>query len=142
MFYSVAEHCVRATELVKTKAQKKRVLLHDAAEAYGIGDMVRDIKYVLPEYMELEEEINRVLAKKYKLEPDFTHLDYVCIADKAIGMAEVRDLLTGGWRDPYWEKWNVPKVMNVTHKIPRIYPWIPREARDRFLETAAFLGLK
>jgi 5'-deoxynucleotidase YfbR-like HD superfamily hydrolase len=146
IYYSVAEHCVRASDLVSTKAQKKRVLLHDAAEAIGIGDLIKPIKMYLPLYSEVEAKIVETIAKKYRLEKDFAHLPYVKLADSALTVAEIRDLLQKKNKEAreWFENasWRTKEATQLATKIPRIYPWIPREAKERFLERAHSLGLK
>lgn len=144
MFYSVAEHCVRASDLVKTKPQKRRVLMHDAAEALGIGDMIRPMKRGLNGFNELEARLQAVIAKKYRFKSGFANESYVKLVDIAVGLAEVRDLLlhdgTKKEKD-WWEPWRSPEAMRITNSIPKIYPWIPREAKERFLARAHQLGL-
>lgn len=59
-FYSVAEHLILATELATEDGHDLKTLqaifLHDAAEAY-IGDCVKPLKNMLPDYAEYERRM-------------------------------------------------------------------------------------
>lgn len=66
-FYSVAEHCVRASKLCQTNA-KAHVLMHDASEAY-MGDVVSPLKNMMPWYKEKENELIGMIYKKYCTTP-------------------------------------------------------------------------
>ena len=144
MLYSVAEHCVRASDLVKTKPQKRRVFMHDAAEALGIGDVVSPMKEGMTGFNELESRLQGLIAKKYKFKPDFAKESYIKLVDIAIALAEVRDLLLhNGTKKEFdwWKPYKTPEAMKIANTIPKIYPGIPREAKERFLARAHQLGL-
>ena len=64
-FYSVAEHCVHLSHTVDLE-NAKWALLHDALEAY-IGDMVRPLKYEMPEFRAIEDNLELVIAGKFNL---------------------------------------------------------------------------
>lgn len=64
-FYSVAQHCVLASEWCPP-ADAKWCLLHDAAEAY-IGDVAKPVKQCLPLLKAAETRILRLLAAKFCL---------------------------------------------------------------------------
>lgn len=66
--YSVAEHSVLVSYLVP-KEYAREALLHDAAEAY-IGDMIRPLKRLMPEFTKLEATIEVVVAAKFGLRND------------------------------------------------------------------------
>lgn len=55
-FYSVAEHCVRASRLPCNDLSRGHVLMHDASEAY-MGDVVSPLKKMIPWYIEKENEL-------------------------------------------------------------------------------------
>ena len=61
-FYSVAEHSVNAFMLATRdgvdREVRKAILFHDAAEAY-IGDMVKPLKLLLPEFKEIEQRFEQ-----------------------------------------------------------------------------------
>jgi len=64
---SVARHSLNVCELVQDPNLKLAALLHDASEAYLL-DMPSPIKALLPHYKALEENMMRVIAKKYGFE--------------------------------------------------------------------------
>lgn len=92
-FYSVAQHSVYVAEYVchrdpENHVRQKTALLHDAVEAY-LGDLVRPLKR-RPEmavYLEVETELEQVIAKKFGLEWPFPEI--VHIADNAVLQAEL-----------------------------------------------------
>lgn len=67
-FYSVAEHSVHcATQASKDghdKYTQAAALLHDAAEAF-IGDCVKPLKIMLPEYFVIEDRIEKVIEQRF-----------------------------------------------------------------------------
>lgn len=68
-FYSVAEHCVLATEQAERdgrgRMQCAAILLHDAAEAY-CGDVVKPLKREVGEaYAKIEQGIERAIERKF-----------------------------------------------------------------------------
>jgi len=62
-FYSVAQHCVMCSSLVKPK-YKLQALLHDAAEAY-ILDMPSPIKNRLVNYKKIEDSLMTLISQKF-----------------------------------------------------------------------------
>lgn len=64
-FYSVAEHCVLLSHAVPPPFALW-ALLHDASEAYCV-DLPRPIKYMLPEYRQMEDMILVAIAKRFQL---------------------------------------------------------------------------
>lgn len=70
-FYSVAEHCVLLARWVREKGHTPELamaaLMHDAAEAY-LGDVPRPIKGMLPDYCEIEKNVERVIFDKFGIE--------------------------------------------------------------------------
>lgn len=65
--------------------------MHDATEAF-IGDMVRPLKYEIPQYRQIEENLWRVISLCYDL-PFVLHPDIKKADDVAL-MTERRDLVT------------------------------------------------
>ena len=64
IFYSVAEHCITmATYPGFRKWNPLTMLLHDAAEAY-IGDIIRPVKLLLPEFKRIENDFLSAIAFK------------------------------------------------------------------------------
>lgn len=62
-FYSVAQHSVLVAALAPDYL-KKEALLHDAAEAY-LGDVIKPLKVMLPEYAVIEQKFEEVIAEKF-----------------------------------------------------------------------------
>lgn len=94
-FYSVAEHCVRVSELLEKTHNSGMLtfwgLLHDASEAY-LGDIVRPLKFHLPEYGKIEKNVEKsLIIGKFNLPwpmpPEVKWADDVLLA------TEKRDLL-------------------------------------------------
>lgn len=93
-FYSVAEHCIHATELaigdgVSDEAILRAILLHDATEAY-VGDMVKPLKVTLPQFNEAESRIAKAVASHFDVDFDSNHTlikyyDHIMLkAEKAV----------------------------------------------------------
>lgn len=64
-FYSVAEHSVLTSYLVPLSLAME-ALMHDAAEAF-IGDMVKPLKEICPDYQAVEERVERAIFKQFNL---------------------------------------------------------------------------
>ena len=64
-FYSVAEHSVHASRLVRLE-HARAALLHDAAEAV-IGDVAAPLKALLPDYRALESRVAAAVLGQYGL---------------------------------------------------------------------------
>ena len=63
--YSVAQHCCLVSD--RSENYPLEGLLHDASEAYT-GDFPTPIKHLIPQLFELEESIDKAVAKKWGLE--------------------------------------------------------------------------
>lgn len=89
--YSVAQHSVMVSRLTKPE-NALWGLLHDASEAY-LGDVATPLKSLLPGYRELEEHVQRTIARVFGLAwpmpPDVKQADLRAL------MAEKRDLIPG-----------------------------------------------
>lgn len=87
--YSVAQHSLLVASIVPADLQLT-ALLHDATEAY-IGDMVRPLKALLPEYSEIEHGIWLAICDRFNLDPTLP----TCIheADMIALATERRDLM-------------------------------------------------
>lgn len=70
-FYSVAEHCIHAARISIQDGNhidcSRAVLLHDAVEAY-VGDVVRPLKELLPDYRMVEQRVENVIAIHFGLD--------------------------------------------------------------------------
>jgi hypothetical protein len=145
-FYSVAEHSVRASNAIaglltrtggrlpldmsleQLRVLEFEALMHDAAEAYPPGDLLRPVKK-LPEVAALlavQDRIDAVLRLKFGLAvkepPEVKAIDNVLLA------TESRDLRTPLPSDDVLLRPDAPMRLPA-----RIDPWPPAEAEQRFL---------
>lgn len=127
-FYSVAEHSVRLSGIVRarggTPAEVLSALVHDAGE-YVLGDLPRPVKHaieMLP-YRLLEKRVQAAVNEAFEAEP-VTKL--VESAHAELFVTEVSQLFL----DDDSETWGIP-----AKPIPglKIKPWTPQLAKDRFL---------
>ena len=136
-FYSVAEHSVICAavancDLAPLECQRA-VLLHDAAEAF-LGDVVKPLKIMLPEYHAIEKRMERVIQEKFSV--DFEQWDReIKEIDHAVLIAE-RYALFG--RDGVeWSGENEVRRLDVR---PARWSWA--QAQVKFAEKAQSLGIK
>jgi hypothetical protein len=87
-------------------------LMHDATEAY-IGDMVKPLKVMMPEFNKLEDSIYEVIACKFGF--PVTKTIPVARADGILLATEARDLMTPS--ETIWGKWinQFPKLTSKIH---------------------------
>ena len=123
-FYSVAEHCVHVSYLVPEYLALD-ALMHDAAEAY-LGDVPAPIKPFLTNYQELEQQLERVIAKRFSLRNPIP--EEVRHADRWILTAERDQVMSKPPRD-----WNLPFEKSASSKVI-IFGWEPIYAQKRFLQ--------
>lgn len=123
-FYSVAQHSVLVSHVVKSEDPKvlMAALLHDAAEAY-LGDVNTPLKRMLPDYEALERRVEAAIFTQYSL--PYPLPDCVKEADLVMLATEKRDLLAG---DVYW-----PCLEGVEPRQRLIAPWAPGIAREAFV---------
>lgn len=119
-FYSVAEHCVHLSNLVKPE-NALWALLHDASEAYLI-DVPRPIKRYLNGYVELEAEVMKAICHYFELEIEMPlevkNADFRILSDEGVqNMGAVHP----NWADP-----------SNAFGFQLAY-WAPNEARYHFL---------
>lgn len=124
MFYSVAEHSVRVSEVCESQ-DVLWGLLHDASEAYLV-DVPTPLKVQaeFEGYREAEKKVMRAVCDKFHLPHEMP--PSVARADGILLATEVRDLMA-------------PKAENWTGLLEkplerRIVPWSPKEAKDRFMK--------
>lgn len=149
-FYSVAEHCVRATtemeNINRLYASYPRVLLHvllhDAGEAY-LPDVPRPIKPSLTGFGEIEQRVLDCVYVAFKCSvEDCVYIPTVSIetvpmkedvkkADLIMLATEVRDLHMNRKGD-----WKLPFPPSTKH----IIPYSPEEAERMFLDMFARLN--
>jgi len=139
IYYSVAEHCVRASMLVPTDAALA-TLLHDAHEAY-VGDVSSPLKSLVPDYRRIEDEMERVVftALMGRL-PNEYEARHIKQADVAMLRMEAEAMM-----DSQGREW--PILQGVAIGYDFVAPgWGPEVARwrwkDRFLELTRKDGWK
>ena len=128
-FYSVAQHSIIVAALVPEE-QRLAALLHDAAEAY-LGDMVKPLKLLLPEFSAIEDQVSAIIATKFGLPgfafPEIKRADLIALA------TEKRDLM------PYsTESWESLRGISPMPQI--IVPMSPEEAKAAFLAAFELLN--
>jgi hypothetical protein len=115
-FYSVAEHSVRgstlASKLGYSELVQKEFLLHDATEGY-VGDLIKPVKCVLPEFSDIESKFWKVISDKFGL-PN-VQSEEVHYLDAVMVTWEKRDLL------PNSETW--PRLPDISSmRLPKLEP--------------------
>lgn len=127
-FYSVAEHSVRVSLLLKEWGEDEDVqmwgLLHDASEAYLV-DLPTPLKASEfgSEYRRSEERLMAVICERFGLAPPQPRV--VHTADSVLLRTEARDLMPN--KPEHW------KTLDVAPLAERISPWTPRHAEAAFL---------
>lgn len=121
-FYSVAQHSVLASRIVKPEFALE-ALLHDATEAY-LRDLPQPLKRLVPEYARIERNVDRVIRKRFGLSE--TMSASVHRADCVLLATEKRDLMM---HDP----WPWPLLEGVEALPDRIVPWSGEIAMKLFL---------
>lgn len=128
-FYSVAQHSVLVSEIVPAKYALEG-LLHDAAESY-IGDMIRPLKTHLLIYKDIECEIEKCIAQKFKL--TYPWPAEVKSADNTLLATEARDLMS---TPPV--PWDLGGALPLEGEIS--HTWDPKAAREMFLRRYRVLS--
>ena len=102
VFYSVAQHCIEVSYQVP-KEWSLGGLLHDAAEAY-LGDMIRPIKQVLPEFKELEKRWEKAIETAFDLQLTDEARAAIKEADSRMLLTERRDVAHRAWGFRTWKE--------------------------------------
>lgn len=127
-FYSVAQHSLIVSSLVPTDL-RLAALLHDAAEAY-LGDMVKPLKVLMPEFAVLEDKVTALIAKAFAI--DFSDYGPIKRADLIALATEKRDLMPQSV-----ERW---AYLDDIRALPeRIVAMHPADAKRAFLTEFARL---
>lgn len=111
-FYSVAEHSCHVSDALPRDLALAG-LLDDAAEAY-IGDMIRPIKYSMPEYQEIDDCLSAMIRKKFGL-PEERHPEVIRV-DNAILADESEQVMGGQVAD--WKLTEKPLGIKIECMIP------------------------
>ena len=135
IFYSVAQHCVLGSELAEewySKDIAKEFLLHDATEAY-MGDLIRPVKVMIPEFGTVEARFWRAISNKFNL--SYEHTKECQYLDNVMVTWEKRDML------PNSETWpNLPDITPM--KLPKIQSWSWQNAEWEWKERYKKLFLE
>ena len=116
-FYSVAQHCVLMTELVREMYHDKHMLatlLHDASEAY-ILDIPRPIKNRLTDYKNVETRLMSLIAFKFAFK--FPLYGLIKKADEVM------------------LEWELNSLMLKNDSCNEIRCWSHKESEEQFLKT-------
>jgi uncharacterized protein len=137
-FYSVAEHCVTAVELAQEdglddKHVLRAILLHDAAEAY-IGDVVKPLKIMLPDYGKVEERMEKAVARRF----DVSFSTYAKIV-KYYDLVMLRLEHDIFWPDDETE-WH--GFSEIPARDKRLRMWGHNKAYGKYMDMAEKLGVK
>lgn len=137
-FYSVAQHSLLVASVLPPELHRA-ALLHDAAEAY-LGDMVKPLKRLLPDFGRIEAGVTQLIAQAFAVEfgSDDAHATpvqrqiHVAIkhADMVALATEKRDLMPHSV-----EPWS---YLHGIQPLPQaIHPLPPHEAKQAFLDAWA-----
>lgn len=124
-FYSVAEHCVHCSRLVKPEFALQ-ALMHDASEAY-IADINRPMKHFTPigdSYKKIEKRIMDLIYTKFGMPTE--EPKEVKDADTAMLLAEKSQLMTALLWDTNW-------AGGITSADTQVRCWSPEIAETVFL---------
>lgn len=133
-FYSVAEHCILATQLAIADGVRgntlRAVFLHDATEAF-LGDMIKPLKNLLPEYSLIEDRFEQAIEQEFNI--SFRcYQETVKHYDRTMLKAEKRIM----WPDDSseWTGFN-----GLPDRIVEFKFWSPEEANRQFKAMAQFI---
>jgi hypothetical protein len=90
-FYSVAQHSVIVSQYTRCPLSG---LLHDAAEAY-IGDMVRPMKAIMPDFGCVERRLQLAIEQRFDLLPGSLSTSDVAHWDDALLATELSQMMPG-----------------------------------------------
>jgi uncharacterized protein len=123
-FYSIAQHSLVVSKLVPEQL-RFAALMHDAAEAY-LGDMVKPLKVLLPQFAQIEEQVGCIIARTFGI--DFSDYAPIKRADLIALATEKRDLMPHST-----ERW---AYLDDIRPLPEpIRPMDPAAAKLAFLSA-------
>lgn len=138
-FYSVARHSIFVSNIVRYQLGIPELayegLMHDATEGI-LGDVITQIKTVLPDYKRIERNMEMVLAHKYQLDTNAEARGLVKLADMMALNAERKLVMPS--HPTHWDA--VSRFAPVHEDIIRMsdVPGTENRARDRFEFTVLF----
>lgn len=127
-FYSVAQHSVLGSYLVPEHLAMA-FLLHDAAEAYGLGDICKPVKDLLGDRVhQLEGQILDTVYKRFNVRVSDADRDQIKHADLVMMAAEAEILM-----DTDIDQWGFPEsVLDDKVHIDWIDAWPAPKAETAF----------
>ena len=141
-FYSVAQHCVLASEMAELFYGRKdpllpsRMLIHDVSEAY-LNDISSPLKSLLPDYRRLEDKLEHVIERavgvKFTGIPVVKEIDLrMLVTERPIIFNDAVPLWVAATSSvPRFEK---PNGMTEHEWNLKWYGWPPEQAEEAFLE--------
>ncbi|MHB1302636.1 MAG: hypothetical protein ACYCZB_04055 [Acidiphilium sp.] len=90
-FYSVAEHSLLVSQ--EAVGFELEALMHDAAEAF-LGDVTRPLKQLLPQYKEIERNVESAIYSRFNIDRVGTAV--IKAADLRVLAAEQRQVMPPG----------------------------------------------
>ena len=90
-YYSVAEHSILVASIVPSEYQLA-ALLHDSSEGLGLSDLLATLKRLLPMYQAVERRVMAPVEAWAGLKPGACSHPIIKAADRAVYLAEQRDL--------------------------------------------------
>lgn len=136
-FYSVAEHSIHCLDHaifsgLSVEAQIA-CLFHDATEAF-VGDMVKPLKIMIPQYSEIETRIEKVIEEKFNI--DFTKTRRL-VHDIDCSLLEAERSFLFDQKTSLFER----LIVQPTVFKPDFKCFLPGEATTEFLDRAVNLLL-
>jgi hypothetical protein len=129
-FYSVAEHCTLGSYVAQGGA-RLAFHVHDATEAL-IGDVIKPLKVMLPDYLRLENELEEALMARFHW-PDWRTRE-VKLVDQQMVLAERNAMVHRGCG-------RLSHIADVTPANVTFNYWLPSMAavvwEDRYNELKA-----
>jgi hypothetical protein len=127
-FLSIAEHSVHVSKAFHWNPPVVRLtaLMHDASEAY-LSDIVRPVKQQLPQYVEIEAKIEKVISDKYGL--IYPLPAYIKKVDRRIVLDEREQNL-----GPVTIPWPIDAENLAPLGITLQY-WSPERSKEEFLDA-------
>lgn len=98
-FFSIAQHSIMVTDAIFFDL-KRIALLHDASEAY-LGDIIKPLKVMLPEFQRIEKNLMFVIFQKFNLDIDL--LNDIKQADKSVQEVEYAAFYNGVRTFDFWD---------------------------------------
>ena len=126
-FYSVAQHSLIVMQIVPEE-HRLAALLHDAAEAY-LGDMVKPLKNLFPEFSEIEGRVMEIIGHCFGVDLANLHPS-IKLADRIALATEKRDLMPHS-TEPWVYLVGIEALPEIIEPMP------PQAAKQAFLETFA-----